>query len=235
MTTFYTLTAPKTPTKPRPIVVVLAPGAGGDRKSPGLVACAKELSTRGIMTLTFDFPYRLKGKKAPDSPSVLYKQFEEAIVVAVKKCASKNPQATSISVVIGGRSMGGRVSSLVAAGYGTKSFDVIVSAKKTVKAKIIGGLFLSYPLHGPGKKERKDSHFADIKQKSLFVSGDRDTFATPAELKSSAKKTKGSSKVVILKNGDHELKTRKTDSTTFEELNGELATNIAAFVVEIRE
>jgi predicted alpha/beta-hydrolase family hydrolase len=230
MPTFYTVTSPHKTSTIKPLVVVLAPGMGGDRTSPGLGAVAKELSTRGIMTVTFDFPYRLAGKKAPDSPKVLLQQYRDAIDVAVKKCAVLNSAAKTINVAIGGRSMGGRIASEIATEYGSQPFDVAITKSTSVRAKITACLLLSYPLHAPGKTERKDKHFADIKQKCLFASGDRDPFATPSELKSSAKKVKGKSTVVILKGGDHELKTRKADDVTFEELNHQLALAVASFL-----
>ncbi len=231
MATFYTVTPPHKKSTTRTVVVVLAPGAGGDRKSPGLVAIARKLSEQGIMTLLFDFPYRIAGKKAPDSEKVLREQWAKAIDVAVKKCAEINKSSVSIKVVIGGRSMGGRIASLIAQDRGKTSFDVDISKTRSVTAKIHACLFLSYPLHAPGKQDRKDKHFPDIVQKSLFVSGNRDVFAMPTELKSSAKKIKGSSKVVILDGGDHELKTLKSSDVTFDDLNGQLAEEVARFVL----
>ena len=234
MASFYSVTNPHKNSTIKPIVVVLAPGAGGSRTSPALISCSKKLSTLGITTLCFDFPYRMAGKKAPDSPKVLNHTFLEAIDVAVKKCsanlAKQGKLNKKIKVIIGGRSMGGRVASLISAEKGIISFDVQLNSKESISASVLACLFLSYPLHAPGKTERKDSHFSKILQKCLFVSGDRDVFATPAELKSSAKKVKGATKLIFLEGGDHELKTRKSDPFTFDELNDQLSDQVAKFL-----
>lgn len=230
MSSFVSVTYPHKSSIIKPKVVVLAPGAGGDRRSPALAAVAQKLSDKGITTVCFDFPYRIAGKKAPDTEKVLLEQWRKAIDLAIKKCAARVPDAQTIEVIIGGRSMGGRIASVIAAEYTTGTHEVAVSTKKKVKAKITRCLFLSYPLHAPGKKDRKDQHFSKIDQKVLFVSGSRDTFATPAELKSSAKKIKGPSTVVILDGGDHELKTLKSSQVTFEDLNDQLAHHVARFL-----
>lgn len=229
MAAFYTVTMPIKSSKIKPVVIVLAPGAGGSRRSEALVCTSKALADIGMMTVTFDFDYRMKGKKAPDSPSVLYSRFVDAIGIAVKKCA-KECESTKIKVYIGGRSMGARIASVLASEYGTKYFEVPLDKTRIAKASITGLILLSYPLHAPGKKERKDAHFQSIKQKTIFISGDRDPFGSVAELKSSAKKIAGSNTCVILKGGDHELKTLKTSQVTFEELNSELTSHVVNFL-----
>lgn len=209
---------------------------GGDRTSPALVATARELAYIGVTTIRFDFPYRLAGKKSPDSEKVLRAQFLEAIDIAVRKCAARNKSSHTIKVVVGGRSMGGRIASVLAAELGTKKFDVALTKSatklKSISATIIGCALMSYPLHAPGKTEMKDKHFSGIAQKCIFVSGTRDVFATPAQLKRSAKKIKGTTQTVFLDEGDHELKTRKDSDVTFKALNEELAFTVTDFVAK---
>jgi len=215
-------------------VVVLAPGAGGSRDTPVLVELAKNLSSKGTMVVRFDFPYRMAGKKTPDSPKVLLKAWQDAVEFAIKKCASElNKRHISfkqINVSIGGRSMGGRVASLLAKDIGVKSFVTSISNTMGIKAKVDSCLFFSYPLHAPGKKLLKDEHFYEIQQRCLFVSGDRDPFASEKELRKSADKIQGKTVVEILNGGNHELKTRKSDEFTLEELNTQLVKIATLFI-----
>lgn len=218
----------------KPRVVILAPGASGSRETPVLVDLAKNLSSKGVMVVRFDFPYRLSGKKAPDSTKVLLETWRDALDFAVKKCASelkkRDIKFKQINVAVGGRSLGGRIASLLASDVGIKSFEITGPKSTAIKAKIDSCLFFSYPLHAPGKIQLKDEHFYEIYQRCLFVSGGRDPFASERELRKSAKKLQGSSVVEILDNGNHELKTRKTDEFTYEELNAQLVKIATLFV-----
>ena len=218
----------------KPRVVILAPGAGGSKETPVLVELAKNLSSKGVMVVRFDFPYRMAGKKAPDSPKILTQAWQEALEYSVKKCATeltrRDLKFKQINVSIGGRSMGGRVASLLAQNRGNEPFELSISNKVTVKTKIDSCLFFSYPLHAPGKTELKDKHFYEITQRCLFLSGDRDPFASEKELRNSAAKIQGRTVVEILGGGSHELKTRKSDEFTHEELNAQLIKIATLFI-----
>jgi len=215
-------------------VVILAPGAGGSRDTPVLVELAKNLSSKGIMVVRFDFPYRIAAKTAPDGPKVLMQAWKDALEFSVKKCASelrkRDIKFKHINVTIGGRSMGARIASLLAQDLGIKPLEFSISKNVTVKIRLDACLFLSYPLHAPGKTELKDKHFYEINQRCLFVSGDRDPFASEKEIRKSAKKIQGKTVVEILESGNHELKTRKTDEFTHEELNAQLIKIATLFI-----
>ena len=136
-------------------VVVLGHGAGGTRRTPMLVSLAKALVDSGRAALLYNFPYSEAGRRRPDPPKVLEAAAREAASVARDRTGATR-------VVLGGRSMGGRVASqVVAAG-----------------APADGLVFLAYPLHPPGKPETpRDAHLPSISMPMLFVQGTRDAFA----------------------------------------------------------
>ena len=146
--------------------VLLAHGAGSDREGAALRAVADALAAAGVPSLRFDYPYRSAGRRAPDRPPVLEAATREAAAELARR--SKLPPER---LVLGGRSMGGRVCSLVAAAR--------PGSPPPVPA--LGLVLLGYPLHPMGKPEqRRDTHFRYLTMPVLFESGTRDTLAPPA-------------------------------------------------------
>ena len=141
--------------------LVLAHGAGAGQTSPFMVRFARGMALRGINAATFDFPYTAAGRKVPDRAPVLEQAWREAVEAARAEFAG-------LPLVIGGKSMGGRMASHVAA-QGCEGLDGLV--------------FLGYPLHPPGQPgKRRDAHLPAIKERMLFVQGSRDAFGTSAEI-----------------------------------------------------
>jgi uncharacterized protein len=141
--------------------LVLAHGAGAGQTSPFMVRFARGMASRGVTTATFDFPYIAQRRKVPDRAPVLEQSWREAL-------ASARAALGSLPVIIGGKSMGGRIASHIAA-QGCEGIDGLV--------------FLGYPLHPPGKPDqRRDAHLPAIGQRMLFVQGSRDAFGTSAEI-----------------------------------------------------
>jgi predicted alpha/beta-hydrolase family hydrolase len=167
-----------------PVAVLLAPGAGAGRDQPALVAVDDALSAAGALVERMDFPYRRAGRRAPDRMPVLV----DALVAAAE---ALRPRAAAL--VVGGRSMGGRVASVaVAAGL-----------------PAAGVVLVSYPLHPPGRPERpRTAHLGDIAVPCLFVSGTRDAFGTAAELEAAVAAVRGPVTVRFLEGGDHGLRGR---------------------------
>src|SRR5262249_53778472 len=152
----------------------LAHGAGADMNAAALTTVADALAAAGVPSLRFDFPYRRAGRRAPDRPPVLDAAVREAAADLARR--TKVPAAP---LVLGGRSMGGRICSLVAA----DDADPVPA---------LGLVMLGYPLHPPGKPETlRVEHFKRLPMPVLFASGTRDAFGSPAELKRHAKKVKG--------------------------------------------
>jgi predicted alpha/beta-hydrolase family hydrolase len=142
--------------------VVVGHGAGAGQNSPFMVRTAEGLAARGIAAATFDFPYMTSRRSVPDRPPVLEQAWREAISQA-------REQLSGLPLFIGGKSMGGRISSQVAA-QGVEG--------------VSGLIYLGYPLHPPGKpQQRRDAHLPAIKQPMLFVQGTRDAFGTADEIR----------------------------------------------------
>jgi len=135
--------------------VVLGHGAGGDRRTRMLVELAETLAASGRRAILYNFPYSDRGRGAPDRPDVLERTAQAAADYARRELGSAR-------VVVGGKSMGGRIASqAVAKG-----------------AAAAGLVFLGYPLHPPGRPAtRRDRHLPAITAPMLFVQGTRDAFA----------------------------------------------------------
>ena len=145
------------------ITIILAPGAGAGQKSPFMVRYAAALATRGFDSITFDFPYREEGRRIPDANATLEACWR-AVIDMVRRTLAPTER-----VAIGGKSMGGRIASQVAA--------------SAVAGALSGVVLLGYPLHPPGKPQQlRTAHFPRLRVPSLFVQGMRDAFGTPAEL-----------------------------------------------------
>jgi uncharacterized protein len=144
--------------------LLLFPGAGSGRDQSTLVAVDRAVSAvAGWSVVRADFAYRSAGRRAPDKPEVLMAAVREELA----SIGSRR------NVVVGGRSMGGRICSMVAAGADG------VAAPKGLR----GVVTISYPLHPPGRPDRlRVEHLPDVAVPWLFVHGDRDPFGAPAEL-----------------------------------------------------
>lgn len=169
--------------------VLLAPGAGASRDHSALVAVERAL--RPVVTRRMDFPYRKAGRKSPDRPEVL--------VAAVREEAAALAAATGLAaeqLVLGGRSLGGRMCSMaVAEGL-----------------PALGLALVSYPLHPPGRPDKmRTDHFRNLRVPCLFVSGTRDAFGTVEELEEAATLIPGPVQHVWLDGGDHGLRRRDAE------------------------
>ena len=175
----------------KPTALLLTPGAGAGRDQPSLVAIDRLATEAGMVVERLDFPYRLAGRKAPDRPPVLIKAVNEAAGALAERAAAPAKQ-----VVLGGRSMGGRMCSMA------------VAEGLLARALVL----ISYPLHPPGKPDQlRTAHFPALKIPCLFVSGTRDAFATPAELERETAAIPGKVTHAWVEGGDHGLR-RKDDA-----------------------
>ncbi len=164
--------------------VLLAHGAGAGRGAPALVAVADALADAGIPSLRFDYPYRSAGRRAPDRPPVLEAATREAAALLARRTGLPPER-----LVLGGRSMGGRICSVVA----SDPDDPLPA---------LGLLLLGYPLQAMGKPERRrDEHFPRIDCPVLFVSGTRDSLAPKPVLTRSARKIRGTGGLRVARHG----------------------------------
>jgi uncharacterized protein len=139
---------------------LLFPGAGTDAAHPSLMAIEEALAPLPVVRA--DFAYRKEGRRAPDRAPKLV-----AAVVGEAESLAASAGVEPDEIVLGGRSMGGRMCSMAVA-------DGLPAA---------GLVLVAYPLHPPGKPERlRTEHLPQIAVPCLFVSGTRDPFGTPEEL-----------------------------------------------------
>ena len=148
-----------------PATLILAHGAGAPQLHPFMVGFARGFSERGVDVVTFNFLYAEQRRKVPDRMPQLVACYRAVIEAARTELPSARER-----LFIGGKSMGGRAATHVAAADA---------------ALVLAGLvLLGYPLHPPGRADRlRDAHLPDVRRPMLFVQGSRDTFGTPSELK----------------------------------------------------
>jgi predicted alpha/beta-hydrolase family hydrolase len=152
----------------KPGALLLFPGAGSSASNPSLVAI--EQAVAPLPVTRADFPYRLAGKKAPDRPPVLLASVREHAAALVARARIRPNR-----LVLGGRSMGGRMCSMAVAG-GTPGDD----GPPLPAAALV---LISYPLHPPGQPAKlRVEHLPRLDLPVLFVHGTKDPFATPDEL-----------------------------------------------------
>ncbi len=169
------------------ICLILAHGAGGNQMSPFMVRFATALAGRGIETITFNFGYSEQRRRLPDRNDKLEACWR-AVIEAVRARAPR-------SIAIGGKSMGGRIASQIAA----QSPDGIA-----------GLVLLGYPLHPPGRPEKlRTAHLPAIRTPTLIVQGSRDAFGTPAELAPFLRAMRPAPDLLAVEEGDHSFKVPK--------------------------
>jgi predicted alpha/beta-hydrolase family hydrolase len=198
---------------------------------------AAGLAERGFDVLTFNFQYMEQGRSVPDPKAKL-----ESCYSSVIEAARKHKKLQGNRLVIGGKSMGGRIASQVAAldcGGSTPLSDA--SKKSTGKSKaadppvpkvpIAGLVFLGYPLHPPGRPDKlRDAHLPQIKSPMLFVQGSRDAFGTADELRATIKKHQLNATLNIVEGGDHSLKVPKSLGTAQSDVYASTLDAIATWI-----
>lgn len=186
---------------------VLAHGAGAGSDSPFMQAMAEKLEQLGVATARFNFPYMERSKadgkrRPPDKIPSLIKDYSEKLALINRPC------------VIGGKSMGGRVASL------------LMAENPELAAACV---CLGYPFHPAGKPERlRTDHLAAIKKPLLIVQGTRDALGNQQEVTGYA--LPDCIQWLWLDDGDHDLKPRKASGFTHEQHLQAAAERIAAFV-----
>ncbi|MDC0610429.1 alpha/beta fold hydrolase [Vibrio sp.] len=170
---------------------IFAHGAGAGMDHPFMETIASELEKHQICVIRFDFPYmeqqkELNKKRPPDRAPKLLEAYQQII----KEYANDQP------IVIGGKSMGGRIASLL-------EQDDLVK----------GVACLGYPFHPPGKPEKfKGEHLAQFEKPCLILQGERDTFGKREEFEQFSLST--SIRVEFIADGDHSFKPRKSSGAT---------------------
>lgn len=178
--------------------VALWPGAGSASDHPSLLAIAEALEP--LHVARFDFPYRREGRKAPDRANKLIASLR-ADVVELCETLGTTPE----HVVLGGRSMGGRMCSMAVAGATGATAKGAERSEDPLPAA--GLILLGYPLHPPGRPERmRTEHLPDVAIPTLMIQGDRDPFGTPDEMDAARSLIAGPVTSVTIPGARHELK-----------------------------
>ena len=168
----------------KPAGLLLTPGAGSDRTHHTLEAI--EVAVSPLPVERIDFPYRKEGRRPPDRAPKLI-----AAVVEAAEAFATSLGAKPDRLVLGGRSMGGRMCSMAVA-------EGLPAA---------GLVLLSYPLHPPAKHEvLRTAHLPGISVPCLFVSGTRDPFGTPAEVEAATATIAGPVTHHWIEGGRHDVK-----------------------------
>lgn len=196
--------------KAAPITLVLAHGAGAPMDSPFMQTIAKEVAQAGIRVVRFEFPYMRRRRDGgsggrPDPGPVLEQSWRETIAKL----------GGSERLVIGGKSLGGRIASMIADEVGVR-----------------GLVCLGYPFHPPGKPEQtRVRHLEQLRTPALIIQGTRDAFGRPEEV--SNYKLSDAIRMVWLEDGDHSFKTRaRSPRTEADNLEAAIA-HVSQFVTAL--
>ena len=177
--------------KGKTVGIILAHGAGNDMETPLIVALADGLASAGYLTLRFNFLYKEKGRKSPDSQKKLVITWKQ-----VYGFLQDHPEYCPARIVAVGKSMGGRIASQMAAA-GELPADRLV--------------FLGYPLHPAGKKDKlRDAHLYDIRKPMLFFAGTRDSLCDLELLQNVLQRLKTDWDLEIIDGGDHSFRMLKS-------------------------
>jgi predicted alpha/beta-hydrolase family hydrolase len=168
--------------------LVLGHGAGAGQDHPWIARVADRLAGRGITVVTFDFPYVAQGRKMPDRGPVLEDAFQSTWAAVAARMAGP--------LFAGGKSMGGRIATQVA-------------ARSALDPAPAGLVCFGYPLHPPGKPaDRRDRHLPLVKAPLLLLSGTRDPFGSPDELRDLVR-TLPNASLALFEGGNHSIEGRK--------------------------
>lgn len=202
-------------------VYVFAHGAGADMNSDFMAQVAATLAEKGVRVVRFNFPYMIKraedGKRRPpDRGPKLLMAFEEVI------------RQLNCPLVIGGKSMGGRMSSLLLAENALRN--------SSDRLPILGSACFGFPFHAPKKapKDRLD-HLKNLAEPLLVVQGTRDAMGTQADVAGyfAEERINSSIQVNWLEDGDHDLKPRKVSGFTHQQHIYAAIEQVAEFVFEL--
>ena len=204
------------------VTIILGHGAGANQSSSFMQLFASGLAERGLDVMTFNFVYTELGKGVPDPKAKL-----EACFRAVIETALKHKSLKGNRLVIGGKSMGGRIASQVAADACEKN--------EPLGEQINGLVFLGYPLHPPGNPAKlRVEHLPSIKMPMLFVQGTRDSLGKSDEIQPFIKKLKLPAEIYAIEGGDHSLKAPKKFGKSQDEIYSGAMDKIAEWVQSLK-
>ena len=184
------------------VALAIGHGAGSNMDQAILVRMAEALAREGALVLRFNFVYSDTGRRSPDRPPVLIATWR-----AAASWLSARPEAKGRPLVLGGKSMGGRIASHLAA----------------LGDPCDGLWFLGYPLHPAGQpKKMRDAHLADVPCPMLFLAGTRDPLCDLALLRPVLERLGPRATLHVVEGGDHSFDVLKSSGRTPAEVEQEL-------------
>jgi len=185
---------------PAGVSLILAHGAGANQSSPFMLRFADALAQRGIDVVTFNFLYSEQRKRVPDRNDKLEACWRA--MIGAFHAGTFGERGNRL--VIGGKSMGGRIASQVAA----------------AGAEVAGLVLFGYPLHPPGRPEQlRTRHLPSIRAPILIVQGARDAFGTPAELAPVLATMSAPVELRVVEGGDHSYRVPKKGGRSQQEVD----------------
>ena len=189
---------------------VFGHGAGAGARHPFMEAVAERLAERGVATFRYLFPYMQAGRKAPDRPAALM----ATVRAAVAEASRLSPD---LPLIAGGKSMGGRMTSMAAA--------------EAPLPGVLGLAFLGFPLHAAGKPGReRGAHLADIGLPTLFLQGTRDKLADLSLLGPVLESMRPPPTLHVVEGADHGFRVLKRSGRTDDGVLDELCDALASWV-----
>jgi predicted alpha/beta-hydrolase family hydrolase len=202
---------------------LFAHGAGADLNSVFMTEVAEALADKGIRVVRFNFPYMIKraedGKRRPpDRAPKLLAAYEEVI------------KHLNCPVVIGGKSMGGRMASMLLAENTLR--------EECDRMPILGSACMGFPFHAPAK-DPKDrlNHLRGLTQPLLIVQGTRDTMGTLEDVNGYLQEGKINPSIQVhwLEDGNHDLKPRKVSGFSHQQHIDSAIEQVAEFVLNMHK
>ncbi len=195
-------------------LLVLAHGAGAGMTHPFLAKLASELADAGVATLRYQFPYMEQKRRVPDAPTVA-----TATVASAASAAAKT--APGLSLLAGGKSFGGRMSSQ--------------AASQGLLESVRGLVFFGFPLHPPNKPGTKRAeHLAKVPMPMLFLQGTRDTLADLKLLRPICADLGSRATLHIIETADHSFHVLKSSGKSDADVLRELAQTTASWAENLK-
>ena len=192
---------------------VFAHGAGAGMRHPFMEAVAARLAAHRIATFRYQFPYMEAGRKGPNPAPVLMRSVRSAVAEAIRL-------APDLPVVAGGKSMGGRMTSMAA-------------AREALPA-VLGLAFFGFPLHAPGRQSaERGAHLADVGLPMLFLQGTRDKLADLALLRPLLRTVAPRPHLSVVDGADHSFHVLKRSERTDEAVLDEICGTFAGWVATL--
>jgi predicted alpha/beta-hydrolase family hydrolase len=194
-------------------LLVFAHGAGAGMRHAFMESVALRLAERGVATFRYQFPYMEQGRRSPSPRGVLLATVRAAVDAATRA-------APGLPLLAGGKSMGGRMTSL--------------AASETPLPGVRGLTFFGFPLHAAGKpSSERGAHLADVKEPMLFLQGTRDSLADLALVEPLCEQLGRRATLHVVDGGDHSFHVLKRSGRSDDEVLDEVADRVSSWTESV--